>query len=149
VEAGREEQSQLLFFIGDYEAAASIPIGATLTQLEAEHDLLPAAFYQVFAANLCKWMRAPTAQITSGGRTRPDRCWLGLAANEHWSWETGGGRATLQAVTRVVCLESLYQLAGGSPVVVIAREPRSKLLMPLGDWGCESGVCLREGGARW
>jgi len=26
---------------------------------------------------------APTAQITSGGRTRPDRCWLGLVANEH------------------------------------------------------------------
>src|SRR5215470_19507326 len=60
-----------------------------------------------------------------------------------------GDLASMQAVTRVVCLESLYQLAGGSPVVVIAREPRSKLLMPLGDWGCESGVCLREGGARW
>ena len=48
-----------------------------------------------------------------------------------------------------MCLESLYQLAGGSPVVVIAREPRSKLLMPPGDWRCESGVGLREGGARW
>ena len=33
--------------------------------------------------------------------------------------------------------------------MVIAREPRSKLLMPPGDWRCESGVGLREGGARW
>jgi hypothetical protein len=53
------------------------------------------------------------------------------------------------AVTQVVCLESLYQLAGESPVVVIAREPRSKLLMPPGNWRCESGACLRGGGARW
>ena len=60
-----------------------------------------------------------------------------------------GDSASVQVVTRVVCLESLYQLAGESPVVVIAREPRSKLLMPPGDWRCESGVGLREGGARW
>jgi hypothetical protein len=43
--------------IGDYEAAASIPIGATFTRLEAEHAHLPAAFYEVFTTNLYKWMR--------------------------------------------------------------------------------------------
>ena len=57
VEAGREGVTDHLYLIGDYEAAASIPIGATLTRLEADHDLLPAAFYQVFTTNLCKWMR--------------------------------------------------------------------------------------------
>ena len=36
----------------------------------------------------------PTAQITSGGRTRPDRCWLGLVANERRSGETGGDDAS-------------------------------------------------------
>jgi hypothetical protein len=46
-----------LYLVGDYEAAASIPIGATLARLEAEHPLLPAAFYQVFTTNLYKWMR--------------------------------------------------------------------------------------------
>ena len=46
-----------LYLVGDYEAAASIPIGATLTRLEAEHNLLPAAFYEVFTKNLYKWMR--------------------------------------------------------------------------------------------
>ena len=57
VEAGREGATQQLFLTGDYEAAASIPIGATLSRLEAEHELLPAAFYRVFVANLYKWMR--------------------------------------------------------------------------------------------
>ncbi len=57
IEAGREDATQQLFLIGDYEAAASIPIGATLTHLEGVHDLLPAAFYQVFTASLYKWMR--------------------------------------------------------------------------------------------
>ena len=46
-----------LYLVGDYEAAASIPIGATLARLEAEHALLPAAFYEVFTTNLYKWMR--------------------------------------------------------------------------------------------
>ncbi|MFZ0859037.1 MAG: hypothetical protein WCA27_07785 [Candidatus Sulfotelmatobacter sp.] len=46
-----------LYLVGDYEAAASIPIGATLARLETEHDLLPAAFYVVFTTNLYKWMR--------------------------------------------------------------------------------------------
>jgi hypothetical protein len=55
--AGRDESPKQLFLIADYEAAASIPIGAALAQLEVEHPLLPAAFYQVFTANLYKWMR--------------------------------------------------------------------------------------------
>ena len=57
VEAEREGVTDHLYLIGDYEAAASIPIGATLTRLEAEHDLLPAAFYVVLTTNLYKWMR--------------------------------------------------------------------------------------------
>jgi hypothetical protein len=56
-EAGRDGATQQLFLTGDYEAAASIPIGATLSRLEAEHELLPGAFYRVFVANLYKWMR--------------------------------------------------------------------------------------------
>lgn len=57
VEAGRESMSDHLYLVGDYEAAASIPIGATLARLEAEHTLLPAAFYAVLTTNLYKWMR--------------------------------------------------------------------------------------------
>jgi hypothetical protein len=57
VEAGREGVTDHLYLVGDYEAAASIPIGATLVCLEAEHDLVPAAFYRVFTKNLYKWMR--------------------------------------------------------------------------------------------
>jgi hypothetical protein len=57
VEAGREGMTDHLYLVGDYEAAASIPIGATLARLETENDLLPAAFYQVFTSNLYKWMR--------------------------------------------------------------------------------------------
>src|SRR5216683_6237212 len=57
VEAGREGVTEHLYLVGDYEAAASIPIGATLTRLEAEHALLPGAFYVVFTTNLYKWMR--------------------------------------------------------------------------------------------
>jgi hypothetical protein len=57
VEAGREGIPHHLYLVGDYEAAASIPIGATLSRLEAENDLLPAAFYTVLTTNLYKWMR--------------------------------------------------------------------------------------------
>ena len=57
VEAEREGMTDHLYLIGDYEAAASIPIGATLTRLEAEHPHLPAAFCEVFTKNLYKWMR--------------------------------------------------------------------------------------------
>jgi hypothetical protein len=57
IEAGRDESIPRLYLIADYEAAASIPIGATLAQLEVEHHLLPAAFYRIFTTNLYKWMR--------------------------------------------------------------------------------------------
>jgi hypothetical protein len=57
MEAELEGRTQQLYLIGDYEAAASIPIAATLACLEAEDELLPAAFYQVFTTNLYKWMR--------------------------------------------------------------------------------------------
>lgn len=57
IETGRDESTPRLFLIADYEAAASIPIGATLAQLEVEHPLLPAAFYRIFTTNLYKWMR--------------------------------------------------------------------------------------------
>ena len=57
VEAEREGVTDHLYLIGDYEAAAFIPIGATLTRLEAEHAHLAAAFYEVFTTNLYKWMR--------------------------------------------------------------------------------------------
>jgi hypothetical protein len=57
LEAGKEDMSDHLYLVGDYEAAASIPIGATLARLEAENDLLPVAFYKMFATNLYKWMR--------------------------------------------------------------------------------------------
>ena len=46
-----------LFLIGDYEQAASVPIGATLPHLEREHPNLPSAFYRVFVHALYKWMR--------------------------------------------------------------------------------------------
>jgi hypothetical protein len=56
-EAGREGMTDHLYLVGDYEAAASIPIGATLARLETESDLLPAAFYQILTSNLYRWMR--------------------------------------------------------------------------------------------
>ncbi len=56
-EAEAEGSKTALYLVGDYEAAASIPIGATLPHLEQEHELLPAAFYEVFTTNLGKWMR--------------------------------------------------------------------------------------------
>jgi hypothetical protein len=56
-EAGREGMTDHLYLVGDYEAAASIPIGATLARLETESDRLPAAFYQILTSNLYRWMR--------------------------------------------------------------------------------------------
>ncbi len=56
-EADAEGHKTVLYLVGDYEAAASIPIGASLPHLEREHELLPAAFYEVFTTNLWKWMR--------------------------------------------------------------------------------------------
>ena len=55
--AETESPTTTLYLVGEYDAAASIPIGATLTLLEREHELLPAAFYKVFVHNLWKWMR--------------------------------------------------------------------------------------------
>jgi hypothetical protein len=45
-----------LFLVGDYSAAASIPVGPTLPLLEGEHSLLPAAFHAAFIDCLQKWM---------------------------------------------------------------------------------------------
>lgn len=52
-----ESPTMMLYLVGEYDAAASIPIGAALTHLECEHELLPAAFYKIFVHNLWKWMR--------------------------------------------------------------------------------------------
>jgi hypothetical protein len=53
-EAEAEGPKTVLYLVGDYEAAASIPIGATLRHLEREHELLPDVFYEVFNTNLWK-----------------------------------------------------------------------------------------------
>jgi hypothetical protein len=55
--AENESPTTKLYLVGEYDAAASIPIGATLTHLEREHELLPAAFFKIFVHNLWKWMR--------------------------------------------------------------------------------------------
>lgn len=55
--AEMESPTTTLYLVGEYDAAASIPIGATLTHLEREHELLPAAFFKIFVHNLWKWMR--------------------------------------------------------------------------------------------
>jgi hypothetical protein len=57
VRAESEQPPQLLFLVGDYSAAASIPIGPAWSHLEQEHELLPAAFYKVFTNDLWTWMR--------------------------------------------------------------------------------------------
>jgi hypothetical protein len=49
--------SDSLFLVGDYEQAASIPIGATLPLLEREHPQLASAFYTVLVHSLYRWMR--------------------------------------------------------------------------------------------
>lgn len=57
VEAEMEAPPQLLYLVGDYSAAASVPIGPTWPFLEREHELLPKAFYRVLVDNLWTWMR--------------------------------------------------------------------------------------------
>jgi len=47
----------VLYLLGEYSAAASIPIGPALHLLEREHERLPAAFYSLFVHNLWLWMR--------------------------------------------------------------------------------------------
>jgi hypothetical protein len=56
VRAEMDHPAQVLYLVGDYTAAASLPIGATWRHLEREHELLPGAFYRVLAANLGIWM---------------------------------------------------------------------------------------------
>ena len=55
--AESESPSKIIYLVGEYDASASIPIGATLTLLEREHEFLPVAFYRMFTHNLWKWMR--------------------------------------------------------------------------------------------
>lgn len=55
--AEKDNPPDTLFLVGDYEQAASIPIGATLPYLEREHAQLPSAFYTALVHNLYKWMR--------------------------------------------------------------------------------------------
>lgn len=55
--AEMDEPTQLLYLVGDYSAAASIPIGPAWAVLEREEESLPAAFYRVFVDNLWTWMR--------------------------------------------------------------------------------------------
>lgn len=57
MEADAVGSLEKLFLIGEYHAAASIPIGAALADLEREHRLLSAAFYEILVHNLWKWMR--------------------------------------------------------------------------------------------
>lgn len=48
--------AEFLFLVGVFTSAASIPIGASLTLLEQEHRLLPAAFHACLRHSLGKWM---------------------------------------------------------------------------------------------
>lgn len=57
MEAEAHTPPDVLYLIGEYDAAASIPVGAALLHLEREHALLPSAFYKIFVHNLWKWMR--------------------------------------------------------------------------------------------
>ncbi len=57
IEADADSPTDRLYLLGEYHAAASIPIGATVAYLEREHRLLPAAFYKILIYNLWKWMR--------------------------------------------------------------------------------------------
>ena len=52
-----ERESEVLYLVGDFNTAASVPIGATLEKLRLEHEWLPKAFFEVFTENLYKWMR--------------------------------------------------------------------------------------------
>src|SRR5882672_9223506 len=52
-----ERESDVLYLVGDFNSAASVPIGPTLEMLRLEHEGLPKAFFEVFTENLYKWMR--------------------------------------------------------------------------------------------
>jgi len=57
LEGDADGSIEKLFLVGEYHAAASMPIGAALADLEREHRFLPAAFYKILVHNLWKWMR--------------------------------------------------------------------------------------------
>jgi hypothetical protein len=57
VTAEMDQPTQVLYLVGDYTAAASIPIGPAWAILEREQESLAAAFYRVFVDNLWTWMR--------------------------------------------------------------------------------------------
>ena len=50
-------ESEVLYLVGDFNSAASVPIGPTLSKLGREHQWLPKAFFEVLTENLYKWMR--------------------------------------------------------------------------------------------
>jgi hypothetical protein len=56
-QADMDGPPQMLYLVADFDAAASIPIGPTLTLLERENPRLPAAFYVSLIHHLSKWMR--------------------------------------------------------------------------------------------
>ena len=72
MEADAEGSIDRLFLVGEYHAAASIPIGATLADLEREHRFLPAAFYKILVHNLWKWMRV----YDYSDAVEPSELWL-------------------------------------------------------------------------
>jgi len=51
-----DEPAQFLFLVGLFTSSASIPIAPSLTVLQSEHRILPAAFYAVLRHSLWKWM---------------------------------------------------------------------------------------------
>ncbi len=89
--ADMDGPAQRLFLSGDFTAAASIPIGATLPHLEREHKLLPAVFYALFVHDLCRWMRvydcrdalehAEMAMIDIDEEQLQDSCYPQVKAN--------------------------------------------------------------------
>lgn len=52
-----ERESEILYLVGDFNSAASVPIGSALAKLFREHEWLPKAFFEVLTENLYKWMR--------------------------------------------------------------------------------------------
>lgn len=53
----REEPRPRMFLLVNYEQSALAQMGPTLRMLEKVDSRLPAAFFQVFATNLGRWMR--------------------------------------------------------------------------------------------
>jgi hypothetical protein len=55
--SGDREQSSRMFLMVDYDQSAMVQVGPTLSLLHGWDKSLPAAFYQVLATNLRRWMR--------------------------------------------------------------------------------------------